>query len=65
MNIAPLCKWWWSLETGDDLWQDIVSVQYVKGSPTCLIPNRLHDSPIWSDLLKSTQILPKGEGDQN
>jgi hypothetical protein len=38
MNIGLLCKWWWSLETGEGLWQDIVRIKYMKGSPICLIP---------------------------
>jgi hypothetical protein len=62
MNIGLLCKWWWSLKTQNGLWQDIVRVKYVKGSPTCLIPNRLHDSPIWSDLLKIRHIYLRGTG---
>ena len=24
LNISLLCKWWWKLETGDGLWQEIV-----------------------------------------
>jgi hypothetical protein len=50
--LSLLCKWWWYLENGSGLWQDIVRLKYVKGSPTYLIPNRYNDSPIWSDLLK-------------
>jgi hypothetical protein len=46
MNISLLCKWWWALETGNGLCQEIVKVKYVKGSPICLIPNRINDSPI-------------------
>jgi hypothetical protein len=62
MNIALLCKWWWALETGNGLWQDIVRIKYVQGSPICLIPNRLNDSPIWSDLLKVRSIYLRGRG---
>jgi hypothetical protein len=32
----------------------------VKNSPTCVIPQRLSDSPIWSDLLKIREIYLKG-----
>jgi hypothetical protein len=62
MNIALLCKWWWALETGNGLWQEIVKVKYVKGSPICLIPNRINDSPIWKDLMKVRQIYLRGRG---
>ena len=24
MNISLLCKWWWRLEKGEGLWQEIV-----------------------------------------
>jgi hypothetical protein len=24
MNISLLCKWWWKIETGEGLWQEIV-----------------------------------------
>jgi hypothetical protein len=60
MNINLLCKWWWILETKDGLWQDIVKLKYVKNSPTCLIPNRYNDSPIWCDLMKIRHIYLKG-----
>jgi hypothetical protein len=56
MNIGLLCKWLWLLETGDGLWRDIVKVKYIRDYPTCLIPNKINDSPIWSDLLKVRHI---------
>jgi hypothetical protein len=62
MNIALLCKWWWAVETGNGLWQDIVRIKHVKGSPICLIPNRLNDSSIWYDLLKVRSIYLRGRG---
>jgi hypothetical protein len=24
INISLLCKWWWKIETGEGLWQEIV-----------------------------------------
>jgi hypothetical protein len=62
MNLALLCKWWWTLETGSGLWQDIVRRKYVKVSPICLIPNRINDSHVWSDLLKVRSFYLKGRG---
>jgi hypothetical protein len=62
MNIGLLCKWWWLLETGSGLWQDIVKKIYVKNHPSYLIPNRIHDSLIWSDLLKVSHIYLRGRG---
>jgi hypothetical protein len=58
--LSLLCKWWWYLENGSGLWQDIVRLKYVKDSPTCLIPNRYNGSPIWSDLLKIRHIYLMG-----
>jgi hypothetical protein len=60
INVSLLCKWWWYLENGSRIWQDIVRLKYVKGSPTYLIPNRYNDSPIWSDLLKIRHIYLMG-----
>jgi hypothetical protein len=62
MNIALLCKWWWTLETENCLWHEIVRIKYVKGSPICLIPNRIYDSPIWKDLMKVRQLYLRGRG---
>jgi hypothetical protein len=59
MNVSLLCKWWWLLENENSLWQDIVKLKYVKGSPICLIQNKISDSPIWSDLLKVRHIYLK------
>jgi hypothetical protein len=39
-----------------------VKEKYVKGSPICLIPNQINDSPIWDDLLKVRNIYVKGRG---
>jgi hypothetical protein len=52
----------WTLENGEGLWQDIVRIKYVKDSPTCLIPARLSDSHIWSDLMKVRHIYLRGRG---
>jgi hypothetical protein len=60
MNISLLCKWWWLLETGEELRQDIVRKKYVKNSPTCLIPFRMTDSPLWKDLMKVRYIYLRG-----
>jgi hypothetical protein len=60
MNLSLLCKWWWQLKKGDGLWQDIVNLKYVKQSSVCLIPNRLHDSLLWNDLMKVRCIYLRG-----
>jgi hypothetical protein len=60
MNICLLVKWWWLLESDDGHWQEIVRLKYVKQSPICLVPHRLDDSPLWSDLLKIRHIYLKG-----
>jgi hypothetical protein len=53
MNISLLCKWWWILENGEGMWQDIVTIKYVKDYPICLIPNKLTIPPFgrtWLDI---------------
>jgi hypothetical protein len=60
MNVSLLCKWWWMLKTGSGLWQDIVNLKYVKQFPTCDIPNRMQDSPLWKDLMKVRFIYLMG-----
>jgi hypothetical protein len=62
MNISLLCKWWWLLENEDGIWQDIVNLKYVKHFPTCSIPMRMQDSPLWKDLMKVRCIYLKGRG---
>jgi hypothetical protein len=52
MNASLLRKWWWALESGEGLWQEIVKLKYVKQSPICVVPNRMDDSPLWKDLMK-------------
>jgi hypothetical protein len=59
MNISLLCKWWWMLETEDELWQEIVRKKYIKQPPICLIQEKMTDSPLWNDLLKIRQIYFK------
>jgi hypothetical protein len=39
-----------------------VRLRYVRNSPTCLIPARFTDFPIWCDLLKIRHIHLKGSG---
>jgi hypothetical protein len=32
MNLSLFCKWWWKIETGEGLWQEIVRKKYkIKG----------------------------------
>jgi hypothetical protein len=63
MNISLLCKWWWGLENSEGLWQDIVTIKYVKDSPICLIPIKLNDlPPLWKDLMKVRHIYLRGRG---
>jgi hypothetical protein len=59
MNISLPCKWWWLLETGDGLWQDLVKTKYVKDTPLCLIKSKQSDSPVWKDLLKVRHLYLK------
>jgi hypothetical protein len=32
MNLSLLCKWWWKVENGEGMWQEIVRRKYnIKG----------------------------------
>jgi hypothetical protein len=59
-NVSLLVKWWWVLDNEEGLWQEIVNLKYVKGSPICSIPKRYNDSLVWNDLLKVRPIYLKG-----
>jgi hypothetical protein len=37
-----------------------MKIKYIKETPTCLIPPRYNDSPVWCDLLKVRHIYLKG-----
>jgi hypothetical protein len=60
LNISLFCKWWWILENEQGLWQEIVSLKYIKNTPICLIKNKYSDSPVWIDLLKVRHIYLQG-----
>jgi hypothetical protein len=60
MNLSLLCKWWWVLESGDGLWQEIIHKKYIRWGPLCLVQNKLTDSPVWSDSLKIRHIYLAG-----
>lgn len=30
MNIGLLCKWWWKIENGSGIWQEIARKKYLK-----------------------------------
>ena len=32
MNMSLLCRWWWKIEKGEGLWQEIVKKKYIKQS---------------------------------
>jgi hypothetical protein len=60
MNISLLCKWWWRLETGNGIWQEIVKAKYLQGNPIGNVSHRLGGSQVWSDLLKVKNIYLRG-----
>jgi hypothetical protein len=60
VNVSLICKWWWILENGEGLWQDIVKLKYVKNKSICHILNRQNDSPAWKDFMKIRHIYIKG-----
>jgi hypothetical protein len=60
MNVSLLCKWWWLLESGEGIWQDIVNLKYVKNYPICDTTSKMNDSPLWRDLMKVRYIYLRG-----
>jgi hypothetical protein len=60
LNLSLICKWWWSLENEDGLWQDIVKLKYIKETPICLVQRRQSDCTVWSDLLKVRHVYIQG-----
>jgi hypothetical protein len=41
LNISLLVKWWWLLETGKSLWQEIVKIKYVKKTPYLFVSSEI------------------------
>jgi hypothetical protein len=60
LNVRLMCKWWWLLEHENGMWQEIVALKYVRGTPVCLIKPKISDSLVWTDLLKTRQVYLKG-----
>jgi hypothetical protein len=52
MNLSLLCKWWWKLDSGKGLWQDIIRAKYMRRDVVVSVKHKLGDSPVWADLLK-------------
>jgi hypothetical protein len=52
MNLSLPCKWWWKLENGEGLWQEIVKKKYkIKGGIATLRYNP-KNSPVWNDMIR-------------
>ena len=60
LNISLLAKWWWKLENGEGLWQDIVMAKYVKKQCLHNLKKKPGNSPSWNDLLKVKEFYLKG-----
>ncbi|RCV43121.1 hypothetical protein SETIT_9G269800v2 [Setaria italica] len=58
--MSLLCKWWWKIENGEGLWQEIFKKKYkIEGGISHLKSNQ-NNSPVWSDLLKVKYPYLKG-----
>jgi hypothetical protein len=57
MNISLLYKWWWKLETKDELWQDI---KYLHGKCIRDVSPKVFDSQVWSYMLKVKMYYIQG-----
>jgi len=60
MNISLLCKWWWKVENGEGIWQEIIREKYLKKGMICMLTKNPKNSPVWNDLLKVRHIYLKG-----
>ena len=61
MNFSMLSRWWWRLDKESGIWQDLVTTKYLRNRVIGNVQPRLHDSPIWKDLLK---VKPKKDSSQ-
>lgn len=59
-NVSLLAKWWWKLDTGQGLWQDIISAKYLKRSSVAGVTSKFNDSPVWKALLKVKEFYMAG-----
>jgi hypothetical protein len=60
MNLSLLCKWWWKLENGEGLWQEIVKKKYkIKGGIATLRYNP-NNSPVRNDLIRVKEYYLAG-----
>ncbi|PNT60803.1 hypothetical protein BRADI_5g05195v3 [Brachypodium distachyon] len=60
LNISLLCTWWWRLEAGDGMWQQLVRGKYgIVGSIRHIQPNT-NNSPLWRNLLKVRDFYLRG-----
>jgi hypothetical protein len=60
MNVNLLCKWWWKVENGEGLWQEIVRKKYnIKGGIVNL-RKKPYNSPVWNDLIKMKDLYLAG-----
>jgi len=60
LNISLLIKWWWKLESGEGLWQDIVKKKYMKNLCLQHLKKKPGNSPVWNDLLKVKDLYLQG-----
>jgi len=44
-NLSLSCKWWWKLEVGEGIWQEIVKKKYVKSSCIAQLKAKSSNSP--------------------
>ena len=60
MNISLLSKWWWKLDKGNGLWQQIIKYKYIKNGSITTVSHRQNDSAVWNDLLKIKDVYLYG-----
>lgn len=60
MNDSLLCKWWWRLEEGQGLWQEICWKKYLNNSCVAMLQKKPSNSPVWDDLLKVKDTYMRG-----
>ena len=59
-NISLLVKWWWKLDMGEGLWQEVVRAKYLKNSSVASVKPKFTDYPVWKSLLKVKDIYMAG-----
>jgi hypothetical protein len=64
MNLSLLCKWWWEVENGQGMWQEIVKRKHIIKGGIVHLKNKPCNSPVWNYLIKIKELYLSGRSIQ-